>query len=367
MTDRLTWTNEKRRLGDLAPWERNPRQIRKAEAERLADSWRRFGQPEVIAIGPGNEVYNGHQRLAVWAAEFGDVEVDVRVASRSLTERERQQLTVYLHAGATGGWSWDDLAGWDMGDLSEWGFDGELLKAWNDDAANLALMIEADAGLQEDTEDDADEDVVGDPPEAPDAAWATDNEFDIPLLDINLQAPMLVLPLSIWGATSRKRRMAGTWAFYTEDYRYTRLWKEPGEVLATYCAAAVEPNLSCYSQMPRVVGLWRIYQKRWIARYWQSFGLPVIVDLNVAERFQDDNLLGVPKGWKSYATRGYTERIDATEREYEIACSHAGTSSVLFVVYGGGRAVEARCKERGWLWFPEEMQRMRREEQNGQE
>ena len=42
----LTWTNERRRLGDLIPWPRNPRQIREKEAKRLAESFDEFGQVE---------------------------------------------------------------------------------------------------------------------------------------------------------------------------------------------------------------------------------------------------------------------------------------------------------------------------------
>ena len=67
----ITWTNERRRLSDLIPWPRNPRQIKKDQAERLANSFDEFGQVETLAIGPGNEIYNGHQRLNVLAAENG--------------------------------------------------------------------------------------------------------------------------------------------------------------------------------------------------------------------------------------------------------------------------------------------------------
>jgi DNA modification methylase len=66
----------------------------------------------------------------VLAGQYGmDYEVDVRVASRELTERERQQLTVYLHRGATGDWDMDLLANtFELDDLLVWGFDeGELL------------------------------------------------------------------------------------------------------------------------------------------------------------------------------------------------------------------------------------------------
>jgi len=108
-------------------WERNPRQIRKEQAGRLADSLDEFGQVQAIAIGPDNEIYDGHQRKNVWAAldRYGpDYEVDVRVASRPLTEKEREKLVVYLHRGAHGGWDFDILANeFEVDDLLEWGFD----------------------------------------------------------------------------------------------------------------------------------------------------------------------------------------------------------------------------------------------------
>lgn len=127
-TERITWTNETRRLGDLVPWPRNPRQIKTEQAKRLRDSFERFGQVETIAVGPANEagqhpVYNGHQRLNVLMQQHGaDYTVEVRVASRALTEKERERLTVYLHKGAAGEWNFDELAAWDVPELVEWGF-----------------------------------------------------------------------------------------------------------------------------------------------------------------------------------------------------------------------------------------------------
>lgn len=118
-----TWSNARRKLSALIPWPRNPRQIKGESVRRLQESFEEFGQPEVIAIGPANEVYNGHQRLKSWAAKFGDIEVDVRVASRPLTEKEREQLTVLLHRGAVGEWNFEMLANeFDAGELLEWGF-----------------------------------------------------------------------------------------------------------------------------------------------------------------------------------------------------------------------------------------------------
>ncbi len=125
MADKITWSNEKRKLSELVPWERNPRQINDKQAKRLEESFEQFGQVEIIAIGPENQIYNGHQRLKVLSQKYGaDYEVDVRVASRALTEKEREKLTVYLHKGAAGDWDYDLLANeFELPDLVEWGFE----------------------------------------------------------------------------------------------------------------------------------------------------------------------------------------------------------------------------------------------------
>ena len=121
--EKIEWTNASRKLSELIPWPRNPRQISKDQAKRLAQSFDEFGQVETIAIGPDSEVYNGHQRLNVLLDKHGgDYEVEVRVASRALSEKEREKLTVFLHKGAAGDWDFDTLSEWDVPDLIEWGF-----------------------------------------------------------------------------------------------------------------------------------------------------------------------------------------------------------------------------------------------------
>jgi DNA modification methylase len=146
MTD-LIWINTRVCLGDLTPWERNPKQITKAHAERLLAYWRKIGQFQTVAIGPGGEVYDGHQRLSVLlAAEGPDYEIDARQSSRALTEDERAELVIAAHAGTTGQWDWDALSGWDAEALIGFGMDDALLADLNNDAANLALLLEAAAG-----------------------------------------------------------------------------------------------------------------------------------------------------------------------------------------------------------------------------
>jgi len=141
----VTWTPTTIPLRALTPWERNPKRISKTHAARLLDLWERLGQFQTIAIGPAGEVYDGHQRLSVLkAAHGGKYEVQALQSSRALTEKEREELTVAAHVGTVGQFNWEDLSGWDAGDLQSWGFDGELLAGWQTDIGALRTMLDAE-------------------------------------------------------------------------------------------------------------------------------------------------------------------------------------------------------------------------------
>jgi len=130
-TDKIIWSAKKVRLGDLIPWERNPRRINDAQAARLQESFDEFGQIETVAVGPSSEVYNGHQRLKVLMAKMGpDFEIDARISSRPLTEKEREKLTIYLHSGTIGEFDYEMLAEeFELPELEAWGFsDEDILK-----------------------------------------------------------------------------------------------------------------------------------------------------------------------------------------------------------------------------------------------
>jgi len=189
----------------------------------------------------------------------------------------------------------------------------------------------------------------------PDALWPTNNPLGIPLLNPHLQAHALDLPFTAWGTRARRDKMTGTYHFYVDDYRFTALWKKPEMLFKSKCVNAIEANFTCSEQMPMAVGIYRIYQKRWLARYWQSGGVYIFVDLNVHPKFYEVNMMGVPRGWTAWATRGYNERTDRTIQEWELACTWAETSDILFIVYGGGKDVRRLCMKRGWIWVSEQM------------
>ena len=122
---KITWATEKRKISDLLPWDRNPRQLSPEQAENLEKSLEKFGVVEPPAINTDNTIIGGHQRSHVLSLmeEFGkDAEIDVRVPSRKLTEREVEELNVRLNKN-TGSFDFDALANdFEIGDLMDWGF-----------------------------------------------------------------------------------------------------------------------------------------------------------------------------------------------------------------------------------------------------
>ncbi len=143
------WTAIKVKLGDIICWEHNPRMSNKAQAQRLIESERRWGQPMAFAVSPLKDgkvyLYDGHQRYSSWLTVYGeDYEVDARQSDIFLTEEERLEFVVTMHAGATGSWDWQKLSSFPAPKLIEMGFDNELKKQYDFDANNIKELLNSE-------------------------------------------------------------------------------------------------------------------------------------------------------------------------------------------------------------------------------
>lgn len=188
--------------------------------------------------------------------------------------------------------------------------------------------------------------------------FPSSNEFGIPDLLPSMQPRGLELPVNRWGATARKCRIENcTYHFYTDDYRFEGLWRDPTGPINAGARACVEPNFSTNGEMPRAVALWYVYAKRWLAKFWQTHGIEIWVDLAMTERYRDIALLGVPHEYKAYATYTYTKGYDDDwlYKQHEMAVKHSGDDIMLWV-YGGEEHTEQLCRENGWLWTPAHQQ-----------
>lgn len=173
--------------------------------------------------------------------------------------------------------------------------------------------------------------------------WATDNEWGVPSLSLDVQPDRIVAPVVRWGSVSRSTRHGGTWCFYVDDYRFGDWQTTAARIAATEPYAAVEPNFSAFAWTPRAEVLWGVYRRRRIARELQELGVPVFVDLCLPAEHHDLALLGVPRGWRAYATRGFEARPGDIEAEHSLATERAGREP-LMLVFGGGARVAEVCK-----------------------
>ena len=145
-----TWSNVTVKLGDLKPWANNPKFSTKAQAKRLLASFEKFGQVQTVAVSPTMQVLDGHQRLSALLTIHGeDYTLDARQSNRELTDEERRELVVTLHAGAVGSWDSDLLANWDAPLLIKWGLDGDTLGQWKRDTSMLARLLESEEPVPE--------------------------------------------------------------------------------------------------------------------------------------------------------------------------------------------------------------------------
>lgn len=187
-----------------------------------------------------------------------------------------------------------------------------------------------------------------------DQLFPTDNDFEIPVLDIEMQAKDVQIPFLCYGEQKRTFNLGGTATlhFYTDDYRFTSVFEHPEKVYAQHNPAnIVEPNFSLFNETPISFGMQALYKKRWIAKAMQTKGIGVFVDLNVAQKWYQLNMIGVPRGWRAFATRGYSDRLNNLAFEYSIAKDWAEGKTPIFVIYGGGNECRRFAQEHGCVYI----------------
>lgn len=66
--------------------------------------------------------------------------------------------------------------------------------------------------------------------------------------------------------------------FFTDDYRFERLWAKPwdGLRMVQRFGGVCSPDFSLFPEWPRVVNMWQVYRSRWLGRFWQEHGVQVI-------------------------------------------------------------------------------------------
>lgn len=150
-TEKLVWRNERRKVDDLLPYEKNPRKITDKQMEDLKESLKKFGLAEVPAIDADGKIVAGHQRIrALQLLGKGQDEIDIRVPNRKLTSGEFKQYLLTSNRSG-GSWDWEILASdFDINTLLMAGFDStDLTNIFDDNLEVTDDDIDIEKELEE--------------------------------------------------------------------------------------------------------------------------------------------------------------------------------------------------------------------------
>lgn len=141
----LEWHNERRKLKDLIPYEYNPRQLTKKQADDLRTSLKKFNLVEVPAIDKKNIIIAGHQRVSILIDQYGeDYEIDVRIPNRDLSEKEFKEYLIRSNKNQ-GQFDFDILANnFELDDLTQIGFDLNDFEIQHDSIVSNAQIAMTD-------------------------------------------------------------------------------------------------------------------------------------------------------------------------------------------------------------------------------
>jgi len=338
---------------------RNPRFIRDSRFEALkksiADTPEMLQLRELIVypLYTGKFcILAGNMRFRA-ARELGVLKFRCKIVPAS-TPSETLRAFVVKDNIAFGQDDLDLLANdWDFDELKDFGFDGlpEEGKDENSDGKEqdaVKQFLDENAKNDENGESEEEKEARLEDERVPDILFPSDNSEGIPVLDLSKMPETFPLPpFTALGERRGWLTETGTLHFYIQDVRFFHLWQNPNLILGGSIRYFVEPNFSLYGEMPRAYAYFATYKKRWLARYWQDKGLLPFVDLNVNPRFADINLLGVPQGWRAFATRGYASDKNGGTQDLDLALKTALSfhDNPLLVVYAGGKIAQEWCEQ----------------------
>ncbi len=123
----ITWCTEKRKLGQLRKWIKNPRSATEKQTKDLQKSLNKFNLAAPLVINTDNMIIGGHFRYDQLLKKYGkDHRIDVRVPGRKLTPREVEELNLRLNKNL-GEWDLELLANFNEDFLKGVGFESEEL------------------------------------------------------------------------------------------------------------------------------------------------------------------------------------------------------------------------------------------------
>ena len=86
--------------------------------------------------------------------------------------------------------------------------------------------------------------------------------------------------------------------FFLDDYKFEQIWTRPRDFINTFLTYGniVSPTFSIWSNQPYALNLFNMYRSRWCTRFFQEFGVNVLVDCRWSdESSYDYSFSGIEK------------------------------------------------------------------------
>jgi gene 1 protein len=88
-------------------------------------------------------------------------------------------------------------------------------------------------------------------------------------------------------------------SFFLDDYKFEQVWTRPRDFIRTfqYYGNIISPTFSIWSNQPYALNLFNMYRSRWCTKFYQEFGINVLVDCRWSdESTYDLAFSGIEKG-----------------------------------------------------------------------
>jgi len=361
-------------ITDLKQDPENPNVGTRRGRQMIKDSLRRYGAGRSVVIDKKGVVLAGNKTLEQAIALGLEIEIapddghkllvrqrtDLDLDGKGEEADKARGLAYADNRTSEVGLDWDTSkveADWQAGKLPEGLWTSHELEAWG-----FGLSDPDDP----DDFDDLPPDLPGTQALKPVMYFESDEIYDIPPLLPDMLAE-LPQPLDVWaGQDASNLEWEGWWlycygsdsvrgldltrtimAFYTDDYRFENWFLEPNKYVGRALNAGVQimvaPNFSLWYGDPQAFHIFNIYRSRYLARYFQEAGIPVIPDANWAsEESFGFCLAGIPKNAPCVSIQLQTMAND-TERVRQkrgVVLTLEKLEPQSLLLYGGG--VETR-------------------------
>ena len=111
--------------------------------------------------------------------------------------------------------------------------------------------------------------------------FETDNKYGFPIVktseDFSAQD---LIPFHMC-KSMKKEDMDKAVHFFLDDYKFEQVWTRPRDFINTFLTYGniLSPTFSVWSNQPYALNVFNMYRSRWCTRFFQEFGVNVLVDV----------------------------------------------------------------------------------------